>query len=123
VVFDSRVEDGLPLARGRVSELKEVLVNLLENARNATREGGGVLVHAQRAEEGGVLIRIVDDGAGIPEELMPKVFEPHFSSRTTGTGLGLAIVRRLVESWGGAVSLGSSPEEGTVVSLALLPWD
>jgi signal transduction histidine kinase len=54
---------------------------------------------------------------------MPKVFEPHFSSRTTGTGLGLAIVRRLVESWGGAVSLGSSPEEGTVVSLALLPWD
>jgi signal transduction histidine kinase len=123
VVFDSRVADGLPLARARVSELKEVLVNLLENARNATREGGGVVVHALSAEEGGVLIRVVDDGAGIPEELMPKVFEPHFSSRTTGTGLGLAIVRRLVESWGGAVSLGSSPEEGTVVSLELLPWD
>jgi signal transduction histidine kinase len=100
-----------------------VLVNLLENARNATREGGGVVVHALSAEDGGVLIRVVDDGAGIPEELMPKVFEPHFSSRTTGTGLGLAIVRRLVESWGGAVSLGSSPEEGTVVSLELLPWD
>ena len=72
--------------------------------------------------EGGVLVRVVDDGAGIPEELMPKVFEPHFSSRTTGAGLGLAIVRRLVESWGGSVSLGSSPEQGTIVSIHLMPW-
>ena len=69
------------------------------------------------------MIRVIDDGSGIPEELMARVFEPHFSTRSQGTGLGLAIVRRLVESWGGMVSLRSSPGEGTTVTLVLVPWE
>ena len=104
-------------------EMKEVLVNLLENARQAFREGGGaVTVWAEELEDGRVALHVEDDGAGIPEELMPRVFEPHFSTRSGGTGLGLAIVRRLVESWGGRVSLRSDRGGGTRVTMTLLPW-
>jgi signal transduction histidine kinase len=54
-----------------------------------------------------------DDGTGIAPDLVPRIFDPHFSTRSTGTGLGLAIVRRLVESWGGSVDVDSSPGVGT----------
>ncbi|MFC1660146.1 ATP-binding protein, partial [Gemmatimonadota bacterium] len=64
-----------------------------------------------------------DDGTGIPAALLPRVFEPHFSSRSTGTGLGLAIVRRIVESWGGVVSADSREGAGTVIRLQVPIWD
>jgi signal transduction histidine kinase len=62
---------------------------------------------------------VTDDGPGIAPELLPRVFEPHFSTRSAGTGLGLAIVRRLVESWGGAVTAESEPGRGTTIRLRL----
>ena len=64
-------------------------------------------------------VEVADTGEGIPPELLARIFEPHFSTRTSGTGLGLAIVRRLVESWGGAVEAESQPGAGTVVRLRL----
>jgi signal transduction histidine kinase len=124
VAFEVEVQKGLPRVQARVSELKEALINLLENARAAMREGGRVAVRVIPGQlHGSVEIRVVDQGSGIPEDLMPKVFEPHFSTRTTGTGLGLAIVRRLVESWGGVVSLESTAGEGTTVTLIIPAWE
>ena len=96
----------------RADEVKEVVVNLLENARNAA----ATLV---RVTVGAAMIRVADDGAGIPLELLPHVFEPRFSTTTSGSGLGLAIVRRLVESWGGRVELESVPGQGTIVTVLL----
>jgi len=96
----------------RPDEVKEVVVNLLENARNA---GARVV----RLSVGPALIRVEDDGAGIAPELLPRVFEPRFSTTTSGSGLGLAIVRRLVESWGGRVEVESVAGRGTVVSVSL----
>ena len=106
---------GEPQAFGaaRPDEVKEVMVNLLENARNA----GAALV---RITVGAGLIRVTDDGAGIPAELLPRVFEPRFSTTTSGSGLGLAIVRRLVESWGGRIEVESEPGQETVVTVHLL---
>ena len=69
-----------------------------------------------------VEIRVRDDSAGIPEDLMGRIFEPQFSTRSTGTGLGLAIVRKLVESWDGTVTAEVDREEGTVIRLQLRPW-
>ena len=69
-----------------------------------------------------VEIRVRDDGAGIPEDLMGRIFEPQFSTRSTGTGLGLAIVRKLVESWDGTVAAEVDRGEGTVIRLQLRPW-
>jgi two-component system, NtrC family, nitrogen regulation sensor histidine kinase NtrY len=96
----------------REDEVKEVVVNLLENSRNA----GATLV---RVSVGPALIKVQDDGAGIPADLLPRVFEPRFSTTTSGSGLGLAIVRRLVESWGGRVEVESEVNEGTTVTVRL----
>jgi signal transduction histidine kinase len=62
---------------------------------------------------------VQDDGAGISADLLPRVFEPRFSTTTSGSGLGLAIVRRLVESWGGRVEVESEVNEGTTVTVRL----
>ena len=121
IYFEGDVQGDLPHAAAREPELKEVLVNLLENARVAIREGGTVRVEAA-GDGAGLELRVRDDGRGIPPKLIPRVFEPHFSTRSTGTGLGLAIVRRLVESWGGTVSIESASALGTTVTLHLRRW-
>jgi signal transduction histidine kinase len=119
--FEGHVPTDLPPVNARESEMKEVLVNLLENARAAIVKEGTVRVGA-RAREEGVVLSVVDDGSGIPPELLPRVFEPHFSTRSSGTGLGLAIVRRLVESWEAAVSIESESGCGTAVHISMRPW-
>jgi len=91
-----------------------VLVNLLENARNAGAKR--VVVHVR---DGGRTLSVTDDGRGIAPEVLPRVFEPTFSTTSSGSGLGLAIARRLVESWGGTIALESEPGRGTTVTLTL----
>ncbi len=121
ISFEASVGAEVPRVTARPAELKEVLVNLLENARAAVETHGVVKVEASLGADT-VELRVRDNGSGIPEELMGRIFEPHFSTRSTGTGLGLAIVRRLVESWGGSVDIESSPGQGTVVRMELVPW-
>jgi signal transduction histidine kinase len=97
-------------------ELREVLLNVLENARlaRARRVDVQVARRDSRAE-----IVISDDGEGIPPEVLPKIFEPHFSTRTSGSGLGLAISRSLVDGWGGGISVESERGAGTTVTIVL----
>ena len=97
-------------ATARRDEVKEVLVNLLENARGA---GASRITVTVRGRE----LRVEDDGRGIPADLLPRIFEPRFSTNTSGSGLGLAIVRRLVESWGGEVEVRSELGRGTTVTV------
>jgi len=121
VRFSGSIPADLPPVRAREHEVKEVLVNLLENARAATGEAGDVVMEAGETAEG-VELKVRDTGSGIPPELLPRVFEPHFSTRSTGAGLGLAIVRRLVESWDGTVIASSSPGQGTIITMRLCRW-
>ncbi len=121
VRFEARVDASLPLVKARSTEVKEVLVNLLENARAAVEGQGLVTVHAFRSEVG-VTVQVVDDGSGIPEALLGRIFEPQFSTRSTGAGLGLAIVRRLVEGWGGQVAARSRVGEGTSLQIDFTRW-
>lgn len=114
------IAPGTPLVHARTGELKEVLVNLLENARDALDGTGEIRICASALADGRwVGIEVADTGEGIPAESLARVFEPQFSTRSSGTGLGLAIVRRLVESWGGEVSIRSEPRVGTTVRLRL----
>jgi two-component system nitrogen regulation sensor histidine kinase NtrY len=103
-------------------ELKEVLLNVLENARNAGAKRVSVSVSSISDNgDGRVVIRASDDGRGIPADVLPRVFEPHFSTSTSGSGLGLAISRQLVEGWGGSIVVESSPGEGALVEIKLRP--
>jgi nitrogen fixation/metabolism regulation signal transduction histidine kinase len=107
--------DGGPVL-ARKDEVKEVLGNLLENARNA--EAKRVTL---RVSDDGRRLAVSDDGRGIAADVLPRVFEPTFSTTSSGSGLGLAIARRLVESWGGTITLDSEPGKGTTVTLTLQP--
>ncbi len=104
-------------AMARRAELREVLLNVLENARHA---GARNVSAAVTRDEARVTISVEDNGSGIASADLPRVFEPHFSTRTTGSGLGLAISRRLVEAWGGAIDVESAEAAGTTVRIALL---
>ena len=121
VRFEFSRSEEIPPVVARTGELKEVLVNLLENSRAALPEGGRVTVEVRRLDSR-VELAVHDDGTGIPSELLPRIFEPQFSTRSSGTGLGLAIVRRLVESWGGRVHAESRPAEGTTMRILMEPW-
>jgi len=114
----------LPPVHARAGELKEVLLNLLENARAALPTGGLVRVSLTRPvdEDDRVEVQVRDDGVGIPSDLLPRIFEPHFSTRSGGGGLGLAIVRRLVGSWGGSVRAESAEGEGTSLFVRIPIW-
>jgi signal transduction histidine kinase len=107
-------------AWAREDELREVLLNILENSRLA----GAQEVRVRLARENGdgsapVAIVVQDDGEGIPHDVLPRIFEPHFSTRTSGSGLGLAISRRLVDGWGGSIKVDSERGRGTSVSISL----
>ena len=114
--------DGPIRALARNDELKEVLLNVLENARHA--QAKIVTASVAFAEHGGgaerrASITVRDDGHGIAADVLPRIFEPHFSTRTSGSGLGLAISRQLVESWGGEMTVNSSAGQGTTVTISL----
>jgi signal transduction histidine kinase len=99
----------------RKDEVKEVLINLVENARNAGATDIEIAVLTDGA--GLAVLEVRDNGRGISDQDLPHIFEPHFSTTTSGTGLGLAICRRLVESWGAAISVDSSAGRGTSVRI------
>ena len=91
------VEPDLPCVRGFVGELNQVWANLIDNALDAVPEAGRIDVTANR-ERQRVVVRVIDNGPGIPAEIRARIFEPFFTTKPVGrgTGLGLDIVRRLV---------------------------
>lgn len=116
VSWTLRGADSPVMAQARNDEMRDVLLNLFENSRLARARN--VVVDLDRRNDL-VLIGIQDDGSGISTAALPRVFEPHFSTRTTGSGLGLAISRRLLESWGGTIDLQSEEGKGARVEITL----
>jgi signal transduction histidine kinase len=104
-------------------QLKEVFVNLVVNACEAMRGGGSIVIREEVdfVEPLGrvIVIRVSDDGPGIPESIQDKVFQPFFTTKEEGTGLGLSIVTRIVEEHGGQISVTSKEGEGTTFIITL----
>ncbi len=94
-------------------DLHSIVHNLVENAMNATADGGDVRVEVKSAR-GGVRLRVEDDGPGMDERTLQRIFDPYFSTRPRGrgTGLGLPIVQSLVRTLGGEVTVESTPGKG-----------
>ena len=104
------IPDDLPRAHAVGAELNQVWMNLIDNALDAVENGGHIAVVASR-ERNLVIVRIIDDGPGIPTEIQERIYEPFFTTKGVGkgTGLGLDIVRRLLQQHEGELALESRP--------------
>jgi len=94
--------DDLPEVKCDPELLKQVLLNLLVNAREATPAGGRVTVSARTAGPS-VIVSVHDEGCGITPEQQDRIFDPFFTTKDNGTGLGLSIASKIIEQHGGAL--------------------
>jgi two-component system, NtrC family, sensor kinase len=112
------IPDDLPAVSCSQSDLEQVLLNLLTNAREATPHGGRIVVSVGSAEAV-VNIAIADTGCGIPRENLPRVLEPFFTTKPHGNGLGLSICRSVLWEVDGTITIQSEPGNGTHVHLVI----
>jgi signal transduction histidine kinase len=105
-----RIEPDLPKVQGFGGELNQVWLNLIDNALDAVAVNGRVEVTAGR-EGAAVVVRVADDGPGIPADIRNRIFEPFFTTKAVGAGagLGLDIVRRLIQRHDGTIEVDSRP--------------
>ncbi|TAJ22886.1 MAG: HAMP domain-containing protein [Nitrospirae bacterium] len=94
-------------------QVKEALVNLLINAREAMPDGGRLSVTTRAGEQGHAEIEVADTGCGIPRHHLDRIFEPFFTTKEYGTGLGLTNVKRLIEDNGGTLEVRSEEGKGS----------
>lgn len=99
--------------------LRQVLINLLHNAQQASPPGVAVKIHCRPIGNEWVEVVIANGGETIPEKTLQRVFEPFFTSKSGGTGLGLPIVQRIVNAHGGKIELKSDAQTGTMAILRL----
>lgn len=106
---------------GDVNQIEQLLINLILNSIEAVNEGGTIRIrtrHEPNSGAGRISIEVEDDGMGIPEEDLPKIFDPFFSaSKKKGFGLGLSIAKRIVEKHGGAILAHSRKGCGTTMRM------
>jgi two-component system nitrogen regulation sensor histidine kinase NtrY len=114
----SSLDGGDGVASLDPEQFRGVLVNLLDNAIEATAAPGRVEVHAQRCN-GTLSIRVSDTGVGIPPEDKEKLFLPYYSTKGRGTGLGLAIVHRIVADHHGTIRVEDNDPRGTVFTIEI----
>ena len=112
------VPDALPSVRGAQSDLEQLLLNLVTNARDAMPDGGRLTI-AARDQSPQLLVVVEDTGCGITPDVLPRVHEPFFTTKPNGSGLGLSICRSIVWDMGGDLRFESRPGAGTRVTLLL----
>jgi two-component system NtrC family sensor kinase len=117
IQVETRFEPDLPRITGDAQQLEQVFLNLLLNAEQAILEArpqGRIFVRTRRGEGGAtVCAEVIDDGPGIPPDVLPRVFEPFFTTKIvgSGTGLGLSVSYGILEEHGGTLSVQSRPGE------------
>jgi len=111
--LDLTLPRDLPRALADKEQLTQVVINLVENARDAVAGTGGIRVTTRTDTDGGhVELEVADDGPGLSDEARAKLFTPYFTTKPRGTGLGLAIVHRIVSDHGGEIRVGGSTAAG-----------
>ncbi|MFH1531814.1 MAG: ATP-binding protein [Pseudomonadota bacterium] len=116
-------DDDAPRAHGNANKLQQVAVNLLQNAFQATPEGGRVCVATRPAKGDFVDMVVSDNGPGIPQELKDRIFDPFFTTKPlgAGTGLGLSITYGIVQEHEGTISLEEPGTDGGATFVVRLP--
>ena len=118
--LEHTIENDLPRVLGDETQIGQVLVNVIVNAFHAMPDGGDCHVTADSCTADGkrwVEISVRDTGIGIPEEALPRLFDPFYTTKPGGSGLGLAIAYRIMQDHGGLIKVTSVPGNGTAVEL------
>lgn len=126
IVFTSQIPSNLPTIEADSLKLREVLFNLLANAKDAVLSSfksahidAPQITFSVCKKEQQLELSIHDNGCGIPEEKLSQIFEPFVTHKPQGTGLGLAITDRIIRSHKGTISVTSTPDVGTCFLLTL----
>jgi len=124
VPISKRLGAGLPPVWADAAQIRQVIHNLVQNAQDSlesARASHGQPAIEVRTELAGDRVRMAvsDNGAGFPEELMARIFEPYVTTKPRGTGLGLAVVKKIVDEHHGTIAIESSPSRGASVSVLL----
>lgn len=99
--------------------IEQVIINLLINARQSleAKDSGEINLAACLDERGKILIRVTDNGPGIPEDVLEKIFIPFYSTKKNGSGIGLSLSRQIIRAHGGNIRVTSKPDEETIFTL------
>ena len=113
VQVNTNMSGVLPSLMMQRAHLREIMLNLLVNAREAAGKGGQVTVSCQASRNYMIELRIKDSGPGVPKDQREQIFEAYFTTKEKGTGLGLAIVKQNTELYGGKILMESELGKGT----------
>src|SRR5436309_1108286 len=118
ISLEQRLAPELPEVVADVGQIRQLLLNLIRNAREAMAGGGAVLV-GTRFAEGDVFVEVRDSGPGIPPERLARIFDPFFTTKERGTGLGLALAQEIAQEHSGQLTASSIVGQGTIFTLRL----
>lgn len=119
IQIETEFQADVPLIKCEENQLKQVFINVLKNAIEAMPSGGKIMIEVSTHASKGVLIRFTDQGAGIPEERIPRLGEPFYTTKEKGTGLGLMVSSKIIQEHQGQIRFISKLNHGTVVEIWL----
>ncbi|WP_314137804.1 two-component system sensor histidine kinase AtoS [Buttiauxella noackiae] len=117
--FVTRMDTSLSDITADGEMLKQVILNILINAVQAISARGKIIIHTRRLNNTHQILRIKDNGCGIPAQIKSKIFDPFYTTKASGTGLGLAISQRIIHVHQGDIHFTSHPNRGTTFTLVL----
>jgi len=120
IKVETSFDDGIPEVMASTNQMRQVMLNIIKNAKEAMPQGGTLTVRTAR-ENNSVLIYIQDTGTGIPEEIRNKIFEAFFTTKqkVKGVGLGLSVCYGIIKDHGGEIKVESEEQKGTTFTVSL----
>lgn len=113
ITVETNIEPNLPLVAADDRQVMHIILNIIYNANQAMAPGGGKVFmrvfETKRNDQSFVACEIADSGPGIPDDILPNIFSPFFTSKSDGTGLGLSIVKKIVERYHGLITAENHP--------------
>ena len=118
VDLELELDEHLPLLDFDDELMKQAILNLIQNAVAAMKDGGTIIFRTERKDNDAVL-SVIDTGTGIPENILSKIFEPYFTTKERGSGLGLTLVFKIIREHRGEINVASKEGEGTCFTITL----
>jgi PAS domain S-box-containing protein len=119
IMFLTEFQEELPPVYGEMNQLKQVFINVLKNAMEAMPSGGTVKIELHPEAPGHLVVRVIDQGCGIPQEALNRLGDPFFTNKENGTGLGIMVCKRIIADHKGTISFSSKQGLGTTVEIRL----